>query len=207
MNDAGGLRITVVRDTQLSSCFAVFSVESPVPPPVAEVIVPPSPGELARQEAILRMGEAAVRRNQQLADLNAEFERRTGRPYSSLTSNSTYAVDPVLLGNYQQDLQKINQEYQNVMLSIVPGTFPYAAACSRHENRRIGRRGQRDEAGAARSKSDRDDENDHESIRENRRHAEAADRRAAARGFRAVPVQQYRHPEAPVRRSRRAYHF
>ena len=126
MNDAG-LRITVVRDTQLSSCFAVFSVESPVPPPVAEVIGPPSPGELARQEAIQRMGEAAVRRNQELADLNAEFERRTGRPYSSLTSNSTYAVDPVLLGNYQQDLQKINQEYENVMLSIVPGTFPYAA--------------------------------------------------------------------------------
>jgi hypothetical protein len=126
MNDAG-LRITVVRDTQLSSCFAVFSVESQVPPPAVEVIGPPSPGELARQEAILRMGEAAVRRNQQLADLNAEFERRTGRPYSSLTSNSTYAVDPVLLGNYQQDLQKINQEYENVMLSIVPGTFPYAA--------------------------------------------------------------------------------
>jgi hypothetical protein len=126
MND-GGLRITVVRDTQLSSCFAVFSVETPAPPPVSEVIGPPSPGELARQEAILRMGEAAVRRNQQLADLNGEFERRTGRPYNSLTSNSTYAVDPVLLGNYQQDLQKINQEYENVMLSIVPGTFPYAA--------------------------------------------------------------------------------
>jgi len=126
MNDAG-LRITVVRDTQLGSCFAVFSVESPAPPPAVEVIGPPSPGELARQEAILRMGEAAVRRNQQLANLNAEFERRTGRPYSSLTSNSTYAVDPVLLGNYQQDLQKINQEYENVMLSIVPGTFPYAA--------------------------------------------------------------------------------
>ena len=29
----GGLRITVVRDNQLSSCFAVFMVESPVPPP------------------------------------------------------------------------------------------------------------------------------------------------------------------------------
>jgi hypothetical protein len=128
MNDAGGLRITVVRDTQLSSCFAVFSVESPVPPPVTEVVAPPSPAELARQEAIVRMGEAAVRRNQQLADLNAEFERRAGRPYTSLTSNSTYAVDPVLLGNYQQDLQRINQEYENVMLSVVPGTFPYATA-------------------------------------------------------------------------------
>ncbi len=78
MND-GGLRITVVRDTQLSSCFAVFSVESPAPPPVPEFVGPPSPGELARQDAILRMGEAAVRRNQQLADLNADFEHRTGR--------------------------------------------------------------------------------------------------------------------------------
>ncbi len=127
MNDAGGLRITVVRDTQLSSCFVVFSMESPTPPPVPEVFTPPSPGEVARQEAIRRMGEAAIRRNQQLADLNANFERRAGIPYTALTSNSTYAVDPVLLGNYQQDLQRINQEYENVLLSIVPGTYPYAA--------------------------------------------------------------------------------
>src|SRR5579862_7029602 len=68
VNDAGGLRITVVRDTQLSSCFVVFSMESPTPPPVPEVFTPPSPGEVARQEAIRRMGEAAIRRNQQLAD-------------------------------------------------------------------------------------------------------------------------------------------
>jgi hypothetical protein len=126
-DEAGGLRITVFRDSQLSSCFTVFSMESPAPPPVPEVVLPPSPGELARQDAILRMGEAAVRRNQQLADLNANFERRAGIPYSAWTSNTTYAVDPVLLGNYQQDLQRINQEYENVMLSIVPGTFPYAA--------------------------------------------------------------------------------
>jgi len=73
------------------------------------------------------MGAAAIRRNQQLADLNAYFERRAGIPYTALTSNTTYAVDPVLLGNYQQDLQRINQEYENVLLSIVPGTYPYAA--------------------------------------------------------------------------------
>jgi hypothetical protein len=109
----------------------VFSVESPVPPPVAEVIGPPSPGELARQEAIQRMGEAAVRRNYQLADLNAEFERRTGRPYSSLTSNSTYAVDPVLLGNYQQDLQKINQSMRTSCCRS--GNLSVCGACSRIE--------------------------------------------------------------------------
>lgn len=126
-DEAGGLRITVFRDSQLSSCFVVFNMESPAPPPAPEVFVPPSPGELARQDAILRMGQAATRRNEQLADLNANFERRAGIPYSALNSNSTYAVDPVLLGNYQSDLQKINQEYENVMLSIVPGTFPYAA--------------------------------------------------------------------------------
>jgi hypothetical protein len=102
-------------------------MESPAPPPVPEVYTPPSPGEVARQEAIQRMGEAAIRRNQQLADLNAYFERRAGIPYTALTSNTTYAVDPVLLGNYQQDLQRINQEYENVLLSIVPGTYPYAA--------------------------------------------------------------------------------
>ena len=127
MNDAGGLRVTVIRDTQLSSCFVVFSTESPVTPPVPELYTPPSPGEVARQEAIQRMGQAAIRRNQQLADLNANFERRAGIPYTAWTSNTTYAVDPVLLGNYQQDLQRINQEYENVLLSIVPGTYPYAA--------------------------------------------------------------------------------
>jgi hypothetical protein len=126
-DDAGGLRVTVIRDTQLSSCFVLFSMEPPAPPPVPEVYTPPSPGEVARQEAIQRMGEAAIRRNQQLADLNANFERRAGIPYTALTSNTTYAVDPVLLGNYQQDLQRINQEYENVLLSIVPGTYPYAA--------------------------------------------------------------------------------
>jgi hypothetical protein len=127
MNDAGGLRITVVRDNQLSSCFAVFSLEPPAPAPIAEVVPPPSPAELARQEAILQIRDAAGRRDAQLYDLNTEFERKAGRPYSSLTSNSTYAVDPVLLGNYQSDLQKINQEYENVLLSVVPGTYPYAA--------------------------------------------------------------------------------
>ena len=127
MGDAGGLRVTVVRDTQLGSCFVVFSQEPAVPPPVPEVYTPPSPGEVARQEAIQRMGEAAIRRNQQLAELNANFERRAGIPYNAITSNTTYAVDPVLLGNYQSDLQRINQEYENVLLSIVPGTYPYAA--------------------------------------------------------------------------------
>jgi hypothetical protein len=126
------LRITIVRDTQLSSCFAVFSTESTAPPPpaaIAEVVPPPSPAELARQEAILRIRDAAARRDQQLYDLNTEFERRAGRSYNSLTSlNNTYAVDPVLLGAYQQNLQNINEQYENTLRSIVPGTFPWAAA-------------------------------------------------------------------------------
>src|SRR5215472_2499577 len=130
MNDAGGLRVTVVRDTQLGSCFAVFSMDSggAPPPPVAEVVPPPSPAELARQEAILRIRDAAATRDAQLYDLNREFERRAGRSYNSLTSlNNTYAVDPVLLGAYQQNLQKINEQYENTLRSIVPGTFPWAA--------------------------------------------------------------------------------
>jgi hypothetical protein len=128
-DDAGGLRITVVRDTQLSSCFAVFSMESAVPPAVAEVVPPPGPAELARQDAILRIRDAAATRDQQLYDLNTEFERRAGRSYNSLTSlNNTYAVDPVLLGAYQQNLQKINEQYENTLRSVVPGTMPWAAA-------------------------------------------------------------------------------
>jgi hypothetical protein len=131
MNDAGGLRVTIVRDTQLSSCFAVFSMDSggAPPPPVAEVVPPPSPAELARQEAILRIRDAAATRDAQLYDLNTEFERRAGRSYDSLTSlNNTYAVDPVLLGAYQQNMQKINEQYENTLRSIVPGTFPWAAS-------------------------------------------------------------------------------
>jgi len=130
MNDAGGLRVTIVRDSQLGSCFAVFSMDSggAPPPPVAEVVPPPSPAELARQEAILRIRDAAATRDAQLYDLNTEFERRAGRSYNSLTSlNNTYAVDPVLLGAYQQNLQKINEQYENTLRSIVPGTFPWAA--------------------------------------------------------------------------------
>jgi hypothetical protein len=127
MNDAGGLRITIIRDNQLSACFAVFMVEPPTPPPAPQVDFTPSPAELARQDTILQIRYAAERRDRQLAQLNAEFTRRAGRPYDSITSTSTYAVDPVLLGNYQQDLQKINQEYENVLLSLAPGTYPYAA--------------------------------------------------------------------------------
>jgi hypothetical protein len=127
-DDAGGLRITVVRDTQLSSCFAVFMVESPVPPPAPQVDLTPTPAELARQEVILQIRDAAARRDQQLYELNTEFERRAGRPYDSLLNDPTYAVDPVLLGNYQQNYQKINQQYENVLLSVVPGSYPYAAA-------------------------------------------------------------------------------
>jgi hypothetical protein len=127
MNGAGGLRVTVVRDSQLSSCFAVFSLESPAPPPAPEVVTQPSPAELARQEAILQIRDAAARRDQQLYDLNTEFERRAGRPYDSLLNDPTYAVDPVLLGRYQQNYQQINQQYENVLLQVVPGTYPYAA--------------------------------------------------------------------------------
>jgi hypothetical protein len=36
-------------------------------------------------------------------------------------------VDPVLLGKYQQDMQRINQQYENVLLSVVPGSYAYAA--------------------------------------------------------------------------------
>ena len=125
MND-GGLRITVVRDNQLSSCFAVFMVESPVPPPAPQADWTPTPAELARQDAILQLRYAAERRDRQLAQLNADFTRRAGRPYDSITSTSTYAVDPVLLGNYQQDYQKINQEYENAVISLVPGSVPFA---------------------------------------------------------------------------------
>lgn len=129
MTGPGGFRITVVRDNQLSSCFAVFSMESDVPPAVAEVVPPPGPAELARQDAILRIRDAAARRDQQLYELNTEFERRAGRSYNALTSlNNTYAVDPVLLGAYQQNMQKINEQYENALRSVVPGTFPWAAA-------------------------------------------------------------------------------
>jgi hypothetical protein len=109
-DDAGGLRITVVRDNQ----------------PAPQVDWTPTPAELARQDAILQLRYAAERRDRQLAQLNADFARRAGRPYDSITSTSTYAVDPVLLGNYQQDLQRINQEYENALLSVVPGSVPFA---------------------------------------------------------------------------------
>jgi hypothetical protein len=128
-DDTGGLRITVVRDNQLSSCFAVFMVESPVPPPAPQVDLTPSPAELARQEVILRIRDAAAKRDAEMYDLNTEFERRAGRPYNSVTSlNNTYAVDPVLLGKYQQTLQTINEQYEDTLRSLVPGTYPWAAA-------------------------------------------------------------------------------
>lgn len=126
MADASGLRITVVRDNQLSSCFALFTVESPAQPPAPEVVAPPSPAEVARQEAAQRVRYAAERRDLQLAALNAEFQRKAGRPYDSLWSNSNYAVDPVLLGNYEQDRRKINLEFENVLLTEIPGSYPYA---------------------------------------------------------------------------------
>ena len=124
-----GLQITVVRDNQLSSCFAVFSMESPTPSQVAEVVQPPSPAELARQQAILHIRDAAERRDRQMYELNTEFERRAGRSYNALTSlNNTYAVDPVLLGAYRDNLQKINEEYEDTLRSVIPGTYPWAAA-------------------------------------------------------------------------------
>src|SRR5262245_15303637 len=129
MTGPGGFRITVVRDNQLSSCFAVFSMESDVPPAVAEVVPPPGPAELARQDAMLRIRDAAAGRGQPPYGLNTQCERRAWRSYNALTSlNNTYAVDPVLLGAYQQNMQKINEQYENALRSVVPGTFPWAAA-------------------------------------------------------------------------------
>jgi len=58
--------------------------------------------------------------------LGPEFTKRAGRPYDTLTSNANYAVDPVLLGNYEQDRHKINESYENVLRTEIPGSYPYA---------------------------------------------------------------------------------
>lgn len=126
MGDAAGLRITVVRDNQLSSCFALFTLDPPATPPAPEIVTPPSPADAARQRSIERIREAADRRDLQLSELNAEFTRRAGRPYDSLTSNANYAVDPVLLGNYEQDRRKINEAYEDALRTEIPGSYPYA---------------------------------------------------------------------------------
>jgi hypothetical protein len=126
LTDASGLRIVVVRDNQLSSCFALFTMDPPAAPPPAEVVVTPSPADIARQQSIERIRRAAEKRDLQLAALNAEFTKRAGRPYDSLTSNANYAVDPVLIGNYEQDRRRINEAYDNVLWSEIPGSYPYA---------------------------------------------------------------------------------
>src|SRR5512138_1546936 len=81
IGDAAGLRIMVVRDNQLSSCFALFTMDPPAAPQPPEVVAAPDPADAARQQSIQRIRSAAERRDIQLADLNAAFTKRTGRPY------------------------------------------------------------------------------------------------------------------------------
>jgi len=78
IDQVSGLRVVTIRDNQLAACYTVFIMESAGPGEV--VTSAATPEAIAEQDSVLRIREAAERYDRQVAELNAEFEARVGRP-------------------------------------------------------------------------------------------------------------------------------
>ncbi len=90
MGDVPGLRIVIVRDSQLSACYTLFIMDSPAMETVAPV---PTANDDATQQSVQRIREASEKRDRQLKELKLQFEKRTGRSYETWTT-APYVGNP-----------------------------------------------------------------------------------------------------------------
>jgi hypothetical protein len=123
-----GLRVVTIRDNQLAACYTVFIME-PSATSDAGAQIEEQPVDTAEQESIRVIREASEHYDQQLADLNANFEAKVGRPPLQTWNNTVgwpYTFTAVV--QYELDRAKIAEQYQRVLQTQIPTAAPFATA-------------------------------------------------------------------------------
>ncbi|HET9831245.1 MAG TPA: hypothetical protein VFP91_06040 [Vicinamibacterales bacterium] len=123
-----GLRIITVRDTLLDTCYTLFMSE---PSGVADIGAPP-PIDDERQQAIQRLRDAAERHDREVGNLKAQFETKTGlTPEMARVPGLAVAKNVSLadyLVRYEVERLKVDTEYDGVLRTLIPGSYPAASA-------------------------------------------------------------------------------
>ncbi|HUK37314.1 MAG TPA: hypothetical protein VLV86_25535, partial [Vicinamibacterales bacterium] len=120
------VRVFLIRDRQLSACYTLFVMEPPAVA-LAPADIPDSALDNATQQAAERLRDAAQRHDQQLAELNAQFEKQTGHPYEAALSTPAVVPDQGLSVGYERERKRIDDEYEQVLRAEFPAAPPWAA--------------------------------------------------------------------------------
>jgi hypothetical protein len=119
--DVSGLRIVTIRDNQLAACYTLFIMEQTAAP---EVILPePVLSDDVARQSVQRIREAGERRDRQLAELKARFDR-AARPYQA---GDAAILNGIEARRYEEERIKIENAYERVLRTEIPSSYPYAA--------------------------------------------------------------------------------
>jgi len=117
-----GLQMLTIRDNQLSVCYMLFILQPTVSPAL------PAPTAVqtdSTQQSVQRVREAAERHDRQVGELKKRFQAQTGRPYEMWPPTTTTGWYDAST-NYESDRKKIDDEYEHVLRTEMPGSYPWS---------------------------------------------------------------------------------
>jgi hypothetical protein len=106
-----GLRAITIRDNQLSACYTLFILEQRTDVGVVTT------ADVATQQSLQRMREAADERDRRIAELNAATDLSHLNDYEQAVARAKYEDDRV----------RIDDQYEQALRMEIPGSYPWSS--------------------------------------------------------------------------------